>query len=137
MGKQLTNWESTETWQRLVSSMLATGYKPDLRATATYFGTTYDTLENRFRKLKKEAEVLKSEVDRGDRVEIITPSRTKSTPSTPRKPKTPKKDPLECKSIVAYRVIDRSLLIAFSCCQRKSHEEDSKQEDNYQAGTDR
>ena len=73
------------------------GQKPDLRTTATYFGTTYDTLENRFRKLKKEADTLKSEVDSGQRGEIATPSRTKSAPATPRKPKSPKKEPLECK----------------------------------------
>lgn len=66
----------------------------DLKQTATYFGTTYDTLENRFRKIKKEAATLKDEVDKGDRSEMPTPSRTKSAPSTPRKPKTPKKDAL-------------------------------------------
>ena len=66
----------------------------DLKQTATYFGTTYDTLENRFRKIKKEAATLKEEIDKGDRSELSTPSRSKSAPSTPRKPKTPKKDPL-------------------------------------------
>ena len=114
MGKPTTNWESVETWQRLVSSILATGYKvskclpsnlktvtdgydskPDLKTTAIYFGTTYDTLENRFRKLKKEAETLKAEVERGERGELTVPSRPKSAPTTPRKPKTPKKEPLE------------------------------------------
>lgn len=49
-----------------------------------YFGTTYDTLENRFRKIKKESATLKDEVERGERGEIA-PSRTKSNPSTPRK----------------------------------------------------
>ena len=69
--------------------------KVDLRSAAAYFGTTYDTLENRFRKLKKDATTLKAEVDGGERVEITTPSRTKSTSATPRKPKTLKKGLLE------------------------------------------
>ncbi|KAK3717746.1 hypothetical protein LTR37_005517 [Vermiconidia calcicola] len=95
MAKGTTNWESAETWQRVVASILATGVKIDLRAVATYYGTTYDTLENRFRKLKKDAADLKTEVDGGDRGEVAVPSRTKSAPTTPRKPKTPKKEPLE------------------------------------------
>lgn len=66
----------------------------DLKQTAAYFGTTYDTLENRFRKIKKEATTLKDEIDNGERSGVTTPSRTKSASSTPRKPKTPKKDPL-------------------------------------------
>ncbi|CAK3831146.1 Hypothetical predicted protein [Lecanosticta acicola] len=88
------NWNSVETWQRVVAAMLATGIKPDLRQTATYFGTTYDTLENRFRKIKKEADVLKGEVSNGARGEVTAPSRQKSAPTTPRKRQTPKKDAL-------------------------------------------
>ncbi|KAF2766756.1 hypothetical protein EJ03DRAFT_353651 [Teratosphaeria nubilosa] len=87
-----TNWESKETWERLVASIIATGVKIDLRATATYFGTTYDTLENRFRKIKKESAVLKQEVESGARGLVEAPR--KANPSTPRKPKTPKKDAL-------------------------------------------
>jgi len=57
---------------------------------AIYFGTTYDTLENRFRKIKKEAATLKEEVDSGQRGEV------KPKPSTPRKPKaTPTKEALK------------------------------------------
>ncbi|EME43241.1 hypothetical protein DOTSEDRAFT_72589 [Dothistroma septosporum NZE10] len=92
MAKGTLDWSSPETWQRVVAAIMATGVKVDLKQTATYFGTTYDTLENRFRKLKKEAATLKEEIDKGERSEISTPSRTKSTPSTPRNPKTPKKD---------------------------------------------
>ena len=57
-------------------------------------GTTYDTLENRFRPLKKLAEELKTGVNTGERSEMRTPSRTKSASSPPRKPKTPQQDPL-------------------------------------------
>ncbi|KAK5733931.1 hypothetical protein LTR17_009338 [Elasticomyces elasticus] len=89
-----TNWESAETWQRVVASMLATGIKVDLKATATAYGCTYDTLENRFRKLKKLAATLKEEVDNGERGDVAVPARVKSAPATPRKPKTPKKDPM-------------------------------------------
>ncbi|KAK3710626.1 hypothetical protein LTR37_010254 [Vermiconidia calcicola] len=108
MAKSTTNWESAETWQRVVASILATGVKIDLRAVATYYGTTYDTLENRFRKLKKDAADLKAEVDGGDRGEVAVPSRTKSAPTTPRKPKTPKKGPLESKSVANGRITKKT-----------------------------
>ena len=68
-----------------------------MKEIARYFGTTYDTLENRFRKIKKLAAELKKEVDDGDRKEVV-PAR-KSNPSTPRKPKTPKKEALNCMSL--------------------------------------
>lgn len=117
-----TDWESAETWQRVVASIIATGVKVslcsssllsrsaecflvayrtnrsqlDLKAMATIYGCTYDTLENRFRKIKKLAVTLKEEANSGERDEIVPEARTKSAPSTPRKPKTPKKDPLSC-----------------------------------------
>ena len=70
----------------------------DLKTIATYYGTTYDTLENRFRKIKKDADILKAEVDGGDRV-----------PTTPRKSKTPKKDTLSCKySDVTIEIVVKS-----------------------------
>ncbi|CZT21594.1 uncharacterized protein RCC_07458 [Ramularia collo-cygni] len=93
MAKGTTvNWDSQETWQRVVASIIATGIKIDYRQVALHFDTTYDTIENRFRKIKKEAAVLKEEVERGDRGENA--GGRKSAPATPRKPKTPKKDPL-------------------------------------------
>ncbi|KAK5121934.1 hypothetical protein LTR85_004506 [Meristemomyces frigidus] len=92
MAGGTTNWDSTETWQRVVAAIIATGVKLDLKAIATYYGTTYDTLENRFRKIKKDAAVLKDEIESGKRGEA--PPRGKSAPTTPRKPKTPKKEAL-------------------------------------------
>ncbi|EMC97331.1 hypothetical protein BAUCODRAFT_23648 [Baudoinia panamericana UAMH 10762] len=95
-----TDRSSAETWQRVVAAIIASGIKGsdslqiDLKVTATYYGTTYDTLENRFRKLKKDAAELKKEVESGQRGEVAVPARTKSAPTTPRKPKTPKKDAL-------------------------------------------
>ncbi|KAK0251483.1 hypothetical protein B0A54_15514 [Friedmanniomyces endolithicus] len=89
-----TDWDSAETWQRVVASMIATGAKPDLKAMAIAYGCTYDTLENRFRNIKKLAITLKQEIDSGERGEVVAPARAKSAPNTPRKPKTPKKDPL-------------------------------------------
>lgn len=117
MAKGTVNWDSQETWQRVVASIIATGIKVrniassinhmslltvfqiDYRQVALHFDTTYDTIENRFRKIKKEAAVLKEEVERGDRGDNA--GGRKSAPATPRKPKTPKKDPLssECRSI--------------------------------------
>ncbi|GAB7362081.1 hypothetical protein MBLNU230_g2115t1 [Neophaeotheca triangularis] len=87
------DWEATETWQRLIAAIYASGAKPNLKLVAQYYGTTYNTLENKFRGIKKLGEELKEEVDSGQRGEI-SPIRKKSAPSTPRKPKTPKKDPL-------------------------------------------
>lgn len=54
-----------------------------------FYGTTYDTLENRLRKVKKDAAVLKEEVASGERPAV--PVKAKSEPNTPKKPKTPKK----------------------------------------------
>ena len=65
----------------------------DLHAVAGYYGCTYDTLQNRFRKIKKDAEALKGEHkdEEGNEVAPIAKA-------TPRKQKTPKKDQLESKS---------------------------------------
>lgn len=107
------NWNDVETWQRVVAALLATGIKPDLKQTATFFGTTYDTLENRFRKIKKDAQVLKDEVNSGQRGEVTAPSRARSAPSTPRKAKTPKKDALGSKTILPpHSLSDLSLIMA-------------------------
>ncbi|KXL42471.1 hypothetical protein M433DRAFT_21479 [Acidomyces richmondensis BFW] len=88
-----TDWSNAETWQRLVAAICATGVKINIAETAKYYGTTYDTLENRLRKVKKEAAILKDEVDSGRRGEVVV---RKSNPATPRKPKTPNKDILNC-----------------------------------------
>lgn len=109
--------------------------KVDLRATATFFGTTYDTLENRFRKLKKDSATLQAEVGGGERAEV-TPTRTKSTPSTPRKPKTPKKEPLASRSISYLHTHQNYMLTICSCCERESHKEDSEQEESSQGGAE-
>ncbi|TKA28999.1 hypothetical protein B0A50_03411 [Salinomyces thailandicus] len=90
------NWDKCETWERVVAAILATGVKVDLASAAKYYGTTYNTLENRFRKIKKLSGVLKAEVENGERGEV------KSKPTTPRKPKTPKKYALN--SVVNSRV---------------------------------
>ena len=119
MPKSTVNWDSAETWERIVASIIASGVKVcsrvlpclrscppvnfcdiqlDLGSIAKYYGTTYHTLENRFRKTRKDAKVLEAEVNSGERGDEGTPTRTKSAPATPRKAKTPKKDPLESRS---------------------------------------
>ncbi|KAF2208432.1 hypothetical protein CERZMDRAFT_101499 [Cercospora zeae-maydis SCOH1-5] len=94
MGKSTVNWDSQETWQRVVAAILATGIKIDYKQVALHFGTTYDTIENRFRKIKKEAAVLKAEAENGERGEIA--AARKSAASTPKKTprNTPKTDVL-------------------------------------------
>lgn len=54
-----------------------------------FAGATYDSIEGRFRIIKKEATALKAEIDNGDRPEPAarTPRRNKSTLSTPKKEK--------------------------------------------------
>lgn len=117
-----------KTWERLVASMLASGLKPDLRAVAGYYGCTYDTLQNRFRAIKKAAEGVKAEHTDEDGKEV-TPM-PGSAKATPRKPKTPKKDQLEskCMFLPEPRI---SLLTVCSGRQRACLEEDTK-EDVYQ-----
>lgn len=68
----------------------------DLKATAKYYGTTYDTLENRFRQLKKDAKVLQQEVDSGKRGDV--------TPVTTPRKKTPRKGTLSGSLTPSYLV---------------------------------
>ena len=50
------------------------------------YGTTYDTIQNRYRKIRAEAEQLKKEVESGERPEVATPKKGgKSATATPRK----------------------------------------------------
>ncbi|KAL2041775.1 hypothetical protein N7G274_005559 [Stereocaulon virgatum] len=94
------NWKEADAFTRLLAAMVAAqDMKLDYRKIATMYGkgATYDSIEGRFRIIKKEAAVLKSEIDTGARPEA--PARGKdpnSTTSTPKKPKnttsTPKKD---------------------------------------------
>lgn len=78
-----------------MASIIASRVKLDLKTVAGYYGTTYNTLENRFRKIKKDAESLKAEhTDEDGNEAVPNPSPSKATP---RKPKTPKKDQLDSK----------------------------------------
>ena len=105
------NWNDVETWKRLVASIVATGVKVgsficicyseltrivqiDLNETAKHFGTTYSTLENRFRPIKKDAAAMQGDKTGNDGE---TTPRTKAGPATPRS-KTPKKDVLHSMS---------------------------------------
>ncbi|OQO04504.1 hypothetical protein B0A48_09426 [Cryoendolithus antarcticus] len=76
------DWDSIDAWKRLIAAIHASGIKLDLRQIATLFGTTYDTLENRLRTIKKDAAVLKDDVTSGKRGEV-TPARgtPKKTPA--------------------------------------------------------
>ena len=105
---------------------MLTHQQVDLKQTALYFGTTYDTLENRFRKIKKESEILKKEVASGERSEISTPSR-----STPKKT-SPKKDALASKRCLQH--CSRRSLISLRCHERPCDQVNSEEEIEYQAG---
>ncbi|KAK6433632.1 hypothetical protein LTR95_010186, partial [Oleoguttula sp. CCFEE 5521] len=76
------DWDSVDAWKRLIAAIYASGIKLDLRQIANLFGTTYDTLENRLRTIKKDAAVLKDDVTSGKRGEV-TPARgtPKKTPA--------------------------------------------------------
>ncbi|KAK6439514.1 hypothetical protein LTR95_004282 [Oleoguttula sp. CCFEE 5521] len=76
------DWDSVDAWKRLIAAIYASGMKPDLRQIATLFGTTYDTLENRLRTIKKDAAILKDDVTSGKRGEVTAARGTpKKTPS--------------------------------------------------------
>ena len=103
MAKETVHWNDVETWKRLVASIVATVVKVslssctfysqltgivqiDLSETAKHFGTTYSTLENRFRPIKKDAAAMQGDKTGNDGE---TTPRTKAGPATPRS-KTPK-----------------------------------------------
>lgn len=55
------------------------------------YGTTYDTIQNRHRKIRKEADALKEEVESGARGEVATPKKGPKTPSAAAMPKSKSK----------------------------------------------
>jgi hypothetical protein len=104
-GPGKLSWDSVEVWQKLVAAIIASGVRVsshnqsktslryltdnivqiDVSNVATHFGTTYDTIENRLRPIKKQAKVLKDAVSNG------TQDKVTSTRKSPTKPRTPKK----------------------------------------------
>lgn len=94
------NWKDPDAFTRLLAAMVAAqDMKLDYRKIASMYGNgaTYDSIEGRFRIIKKEAAALKAEVDNGDRPEAptrgavsanITPRKPKSATHTPKKEKT-------------------------------------------------
>ncbi|KAL9073463.1 MAG: hypothetical protein Q9161_002884 [Pseudevernia consocians] len=95
------NWKDPDAFTRLLAAMVAAqDMKLDYRKIASMYGNgaTYDSIEGRFRIIKKDATALKAEVDSGDRpgapargavsVKATTPKKIKSTISTPKKGKT-------------------------------------------------
>ena len=103
------NWKEPDAFSRLLAAMVAAqdmkvvptpSFTPpslpltaglsqlDYRKIATYYGNnaTYDSIEGRFRIIKREAAVLKAEIDSGSRPEA--PPRGNNTPvGTPKKPR--------------------------------------------------
>lgn len=186
MAKGTVNWDSQETWQRIVAAIIATGVKvsepfftsssiflllsyprhhypitneiflfhrlttryllflssplpsfPNLNSqqqVAIHFGTTYDTIQHRFRTIKIEAIVLKEQVERGERLDESsgTPKQKKtkrnnsssnSTTATPKS--TPKKDTLSCKSAFLSFFPLRFSFLCFTAPPRKTSSERS------------
>ncbi|TKA77588.1 hypothetical protein B0A49_01741 [Cryomyces minteri] len=87
----MPDWKKAESFTRLLAAMVAATpeMKLDYRKIASYYGegATYDSVEGRFRVIKKEAQQLKAEIEGGVRAEAPPRGTTKS----PRKPRTPKK----------------------------------------------
>ena len=79
----------------------------DYRKVAKAFGTTYDTIENRFRKIKEEALALEKESADGEHSKV-TPPRSRPTSSTPKEEKTMKIRGLDCKSSPMLYATDRT-----------------------------
>ena len=58
----------------------------DVSNVATHFGTTYDTIENRLRPVKKQAKILKDNVSNGTQDKVTSTRKSPTKPRTPRKP---------------------------------------------------
>ena len=106
-GPGKVSWDSVEVWQKLVAAIIASGVKVrisqpfplisthaskannstkiDVSSVASHFGTTYDTIENRLRPVKKQAKEMKEAVSNGTQDKVV------STRKSPIKPKTPRK----------------------------------------------
>ncbi|KAF2433694.1 hypothetical protein EJ08DRAFT_676492 [Tothia fuscella] len=103
----MVNWKSLESYERLLAAIVAAnGGKVDFKLVAHYYGegATYDAIEGRFRKAKKDAAALAEEAkdrpvpkSRSDKpASTVSPPRKKAangngvksgrvTKSTPRK----------------------------------------------------
>jgi hypothetical protein len=145
-GPGKLSWDSVEVWQKLVAAIIASGVKVriptlpdhlpnkannsikiDVSSVATHFGTTYDTIENRLRPVKKQAKELKEAVSNG------TQDRVVSTRKSPTKPKTPRN---AATSFDGQYLLPTSETIAIltwlsscSCLRRPHHQEYSVQKD--------
>ncbi|CAF9927663.1 MAG: hypothetical protein HETSPECPRED_006641 [Heterodermia speciosa] len=98
----MPNWKTAESYQRLLAAMVASqDLKLNFRQIAKYYGegTTYNSIEGRFRIIKEQAKVLKAAVDNDEPSPAIsydnsgngsesTPTKARGTKNTP----TPKKD---------------------------------------------
>ncbi|KAI9873941.1 MAG: hypothetical protein M1830_008064 [Pleopsidium flavum] len=115
------DWKSKESFTRLLAAWWASSedHKPNYKKIATLFGesTTYDSIEGRFRIIKKEAALLKAELESGTRTPAplrgahhsnnnnnTSFSSTGSQNSTPRKPRTPRTPKREAGGVVGGRV---------------------------------
>ena len=122
-GPGKLSWDTVEVWQKLVAAIIASGVKvnssPSLKTkslqlenrgtrltssqidvsnVATHFGTTYDTIENRLRPIKKQAKVLQEQVSNGMQDKVT------STRKSPSKPRTPKKAAGALDGTLCFRV---------------------------------
>ncbi|KAI9680346.1 MAG: hypothetical protein M1829_001232 [Trizodia sp. TS-e1964] len=83
------NWNEKDSFARLLAAVLAAHpeVKLNYRAIASMYGqgATYDAVEGRFRIIKKDAKVLRAEIDEGVRDPAPargTPRKNKNTPGT-------------------------------------------------------
>ena len=109
-GSGKLSWDTVEVWQKLVAAIIASGVKVsspltfyqlsqpsrrrkqltasqiDVSNVATHFGTTYDTIENRLRPVKKQAKILQEQVSNGTQDKVTSTRKSPSKPRTPKKP---------------------------------------------------
>ncbi|KAI9835953.1 MAG: hypothetical protein M1837_003565 [Sclerophora amabilis] len=87
-----TDWGHIDSWKRLAAATWAASpQNHNYRAIATYFGrdATYDSIEGRFRIIKKEAKKLQEEIESGERPEApVRGSNTNTPKTTPKKKRT-------------------------------------------------
>lgn len=81
--------DSISIFPRYVATNLTARSQLDLHEVAKMYGTTYDTIQNRYRKIRAEANEIKQHVESGESPEIVvTPKRARAAGTgTPRKAK--------------------------------------------------
>ncbi|MCJ1244223.1 hypothetical protein MMC30_001421 [Trapelia coarctata] len=107
----MPDWQSLDANKRLLAAVIAAHPDKkllDYRKIATYYGegTTYDSIEGQFRKIRKEAEKMKQKVDSGEQTEAPPRGNKKDGDSgaKPTKARKPRISPKKQDGVISGRV---------------------------------